>query len=90
MVRSNYFILLADLPKEITGNTKNIQLSGLSAGECFNGTIIILPNAFSTGAHSVHQLLHHVSLLPEGEVAPFQVAILQSNAILSVFVFISS
>ncbi|KAI0948177.1 hypothetical protein AcW1_009761 [Taiwanofungus camphoratus] len=37
----------------------------------------------SAGAHSVHQILHHVSRLPEGEQAPFQSAILQSNSILT-------
>ncbi|KZT07020.1 carboxylesterase [Laetiporus sulphureus 93-53] len=49
------------------GDPKNIQISGLSAG-C---------------AHSVHQILHHVSRLPEGEQSPFQSAILQSNAIMT-------
>ena len=38
----------------------------------------------STGAHSVHQILHHVSRLPEGMRAPFDSAIMQSNAIVSV------
>lgn len=38
----------------------------------------------SAGAHSVHQILHHVSRLPEGETSPFQSAMLQSNAILCV------
>lgn len=33
------------------------------------------------GAHSVHQILHHVSHLPEGQYAPFRSAVLQSNAI---------
>ncbi|KAM6497366.1 carboxylesterase [Amanita muscaria] len=37
----------------------------------------------SAGAHSVHQLLHHASCLPEGKKAPFQSAVLQSNAILA-------
>ncbi|KDR80904.1 hypothetical protein GALMADRAFT_241413 [Galerina marginata CBS 339.88] len=37
----------------------------------------------SAGAHSVHQLLHHVSLLPSGTQAPFDSAILQSNALLT-------
>ncbi|KAF8643007.1 hypothetical protein AX16_009252 [Volvariella volvacea WC 439] len=37
----------------------------------------------SAGAHSVHQLLHYASHLPEGHQAPFQSAILQSNAILT-------
>ncbi|KAI8974859.1 carboxylesterase [Trametes punicea] len=37
----------------------------------------------SAGAHSVHQLLHHASRLPDGEKAPFRSAILQSNAIVS-------
>ncbi|KAF8957122.1 Alpha/Beta hydrolase protein [Flammula alnicola] len=36
----------------------------------------------SAGAHSVHQLLHHASILLHGKKAPFQSAILQSNAIL--------
>ncbi|KAG6828499.1 hypothetical protein H0H92_007774 [Tricholoma furcatifolium] len=36
----------------------------------------------SAGAHSVHQLLHHASHLPEGQMAPFTSAALQSNAIL--------
>ncbi|OJT07523.1 hypothetical protein TRAPUB_1619 [Trametes pubescens] len=37
----------------------------------------------SAGAHSVHQLLHHASRLPEGEKSPFQTAILESNAIVT-------
>ncbi|KAF8075239.1 Alpha/Beta hydrolase protein [Lyophyllum atratum] len=37
----------------------------------------------SAGAHSVHQLLHHASRLPEGQMAPFHSAVLQSNAILT-------
>jgi len=36
----------------------------------------------SAGAHSVHQLLHHASQLPNGKRAPFHSAIMQSNAIL--------
>ncbi|KAF8585883.1 carboxylesterase [Ramaria rubella] len=35
----------------------------------------------SAGAHSVHQLLHHVTRLPSGVKSPFQRACLQSNAI---------
>ncbi|KAJ7027900.1 Alpha/Beta hydrolase protein [Mycena alexandri] len=35
----------------------------------------------SAGAHSVHQLLHFASHLPEGVQAPFNSAVLQSNAI---------
>ncbi|KAJ4001218.1 Alpha/Beta hydrolase protein [Lentinula boryana] len=35
----------------------------------------------SAGAHSVHQILHHVSRLPETAESPFQSAILMSNAI---------
>ncbi|KAI5834014.1 alpha/beta-hydrolase [Schizophyllum commune Tattone D] len=38
----------------------------------------------SAGAHSVHQILHHVSHLPHGVMAPFQSAVLQSNAIMTV------
>ena len=34
------------------------------------------------GSHSIPRLLHRVSYLPEGQYAPFQSAILQSNAIL--------
>ncbi|KAI0765875.1 carboxylesterase [Trametes elegans] len=37
----------------------------------------------SAGAHSVHQLLHHASRLPDGEKAPFRTAVLQSNAIVT-------
>ncbi|KIK23600.1 hypothetical protein PISMIDRAFT_34672, partial [Pisolithus microcarpus 441] len=36
----------------------------------------------SAGAHSVHQILHHISHLPDGEMSPIHTAILQSNAIL--------
>ncbi|KAJ7173579.1 Alpha/Beta hydrolase protein [Mycena filopes] len=35
----------------------------------------------SAGAHAVHQLLHFASRLPEGVQAPFNSAVLQSNAI---------
>ncbi|KAE9397935.1 carboxylesterase [Gymnopus androsaceus JB14] len=35
----------------------------------------------SAGAHSVHQILHHVSRLPETAESPFKSAILMSNAI---------
>ncbi|KIK65101.1 hypothetical protein GYMLUDRAFT_39488 [Collybiopsis luxurians FD-317 M1] len=35
----------------------------------------------SAGAHSVHQLLHHVSRLPDTTESPFRSAILMSNAI---------
>ncbi|KAI0754151.1 carboxylesterase [Daedaleopsis nitida] len=37
----------------------------------------------SAGAHSVHQLLHHASRLPDGVKAPFNSAIMQSNAIVT-------
>ncbi|KZT66243.1 carboxylesterase [Daedalea quercina L-15889] len=37
----------------------------------------------SAGAHSVHSILHYVSHLPDGQKAPFQSAMLQSNAILT-------
>ncbi|THH16881.1 hypothetical protein EUX98_g9230 [Antrodiella citrinella] len=36
----------------------------------------------SAGAHSLHQILHYVSRLPEGESSPFRSAVLQSNAII--------
>ncbi|KAH0836860.1 Alpha/Beta hydrolase protein [Lanmaoa asiatica] len=35
------------------------------------------------GAHSVHQILHHISHLPEGQKSPIKSAILQSNAMLT-------
>nr|GAT56558.1 predicted protein [Mycena chlorophos] len=38
-------------------------------------------NGLSAGAHSVHQLLHFASHLPEGVPAPFTSAVLQSNSI---------
>jgi len=38
-------------------------------------------SGLSAGAHSVHQLLHHVTRLPPGVKSPFQRACLQSNAI---------
>lgn len=40
-------------------------------------------SGLSAGAHSVHQLLHHVARLPPGVNSPFQRACLQSNAIVS-------
>ncbi|KAI0760613.1 carboxylesterase [Fomes fomentarius] len=40
-------------------------------------------SGLSAGAHSVHQLLHHASRLPEGVKAPFDSAILQSNAMVT-------
>ena len=50
----------------------------------FSGNLVILsPNpSDNLGAHSVHQQLHRASYLQEGQVAPFQSAVLQSNAIL--------
>lgn len=36
----------------------------------------------SAGAHSCHQLLHYASRLPENATAPFQSAVLMSNAII--------
>ncbi|KIJ50395.1 hypothetical protein M422DRAFT_74458 [Sphaerobolus stellatus SS14] len=38
-------------------------------------------SGLSAGAHSVHQLLHHVTRLPPGINSPFQRACLQSNAV---------
>jgi len=38
-------------------------------------------SGLSAGAHSVHQLLHHVTQLPSGVASPFQRVCLQSNAI---------
>ncbi|KAF5392042.1 hypothetical protein D9757_003186 [Collybiopsis confluens] len=37
----------------------------------------------SAGAHSVHQLLHHASRLPDATMSPFRRAILMSNAIVT-------
>ncbi|KAF8836936.1 alpha/beta-hydrolase [Paxillus ammoniavirescens] len=39
-------------------------------------------SGLSAGAHSVHQILHHISHLPEGQQSPIKSAVLQSNAIL--------
>lgn len=66
------------------GNPSDVQLTGLSAGKLHNGVQMERPVHDLLGAHSVHQILHHVSLLPDGENAPFQSAILQSNGILYV------
>ncbi|KAF8528531.1 carboxylesterase [Hysterangium stoloniferum] len=38
-------------------------------------------SGLSAGAHSVHQLLHHVARLPAGVNSPFQRVCMQSNAI---------
>ncbi|KAF8909271.1 carboxylesterase [Gymnopilus junonius] len=52
--------------------------------EAFGGnTNDIQLTGLSAGAHSVHQLLHHASILSDGIQAPFHSAILQSNAILT-------
>ncbi|TBU43885.1 carboxylesterase [Dichomitus squalens] len=40
-------------------------------------------SGLSAGAHSVHQILHHASRLPEGVKAPFDSAIMQSNGIVT-------
>ncbi|KAF8638408.1 hypothetical protein AX17_002233, partial [Amanita inopinata Kibby_2008] len=40
-------------------------------------------NGLSAGVHSVHQLPHHASCLPDGQHVPFHSAVLQSNAILT-------
>ncbi|GJJ06836.1 hypothetical protein Clacol_001032 [Clathrus columnatus] len=40
-------------------------------------------SGLSAGAHSVHQLLHHVARLPAGVGSPFHRACLQSNAIVT-------
>lgn len=51
---------------------------------CMRFAKVAIDTTILTGAHSVHQLLHHASRLPDGEKAPFQTAILESNAIVSV------
>ncbi|KAJ3849991.1 Alpha/Beta hydrolase protein [Lentinula lateritia] len=56
---------------------KNINVFG---GNPQDVTVVGL----SAGAHSVHQILHHVSRLPETAESPFQSAILMSNAIVLV------
>jgi hypothetical protein len=66
-----------------TGDPDNVELQGLSAGENSERHLCFSSNATGDiGSHSVHQQLHRVSCLPEGQYAPFQSAILQSNAIL--------
>ncbi|KAH7926008.1 alpha/beta-hydrolase [Leucogyrophana mollusca] len=41
-------------------------------------------SGLSAGAHSVHQILHHISRLPPGQNSPIRSAILQSNALLTI------
>ena len=41
-------------------------------------------SGLSAGGHSVHQILHHISLLPPGQNSPIRSAVLQSNAIMYV------
>ena len=85
MVKFEGLILVSEMNKPLTGDPEDIQLTGHSAGVCCS-----LPKhryhaylyALGTGAHSVHQLLHHASQLPNGKKAPFHSAIMQSNAIL--------
>ncbi|TFK69097.1 carboxylesterase [Pluteus cervinus] len=51
--------------------------------DAFGGDIDdIQLTGLSAGAHSVHQILHHASNLSRGHQAPFNSALLQSNAIL--------
>jgi hypothetical protein len=67
----------------ITGDPNNIQLQGVSAGE--RHLRFDRPDMTGDiGSHSIHQLLHRVSYLPEGQYAPapLQSAILQFKAIL--------
>ena len=64
------------------GDPDNIHLTGLSAGEMGQNFDVELLLMGYTGAHSVHQILHHVSRLPEGQKAPFRSARLESNAIM--------
>ena len=72
----------------VAGDPDDIQLQGLSAGKTFRRQSPSFSNAFcGLGSHSIHQQLHRVSCLPEGQYAPFQSAILQSNAILYVDIY---
>lgn len=67
------------------GDPANVQLSGLSAGACREKTRTCeIDSSQCQGAYSVHQILHHISHLPEGQKSPIKSAILQSNAILYV------
>ncbi|KAI9513297.1 carboxylesterase [Russula earlei] len=78
-ILSSYF---SALPFNTTGDPGNIQLTGLSAGKCYDLYGVHLSVTWEiVGAHSVHQLLHHASRLPPGVKAPFTSAMLQSNAI---------
>lgn len=74
------------------GNPENITLTGVSAGEphFLSDLVLLIQKGVhklddeSIGAHSVHQILHHASHLPQGERAPFVRAQLQSNAMVFV------
>ena len=80
--------LVSDIDQSLPGDPEDIQLTGLSGGVFYIlqeptwTSIDACSCALKTGAHSVHQILHHASQLPNGRQAPFQSAIMQSNAIL--------
>jgi len=66
---------------KLAGNPEDVQVTGLSAG-LFSDCHVLTKLIVTSGAHSIHQHLHHVTLLPEGVKAPFHTVVLQSNAML--------
>ncbi|KIM39628.1 hypothetical protein M413DRAFT_447103 [Hebeloma cylindrosporum] len=87
--RLSVFGFLASKTPSLTGNygfkDQWLALEWISANiEAFGGNPQdIQLTGLSAGAHSVHQLLHHASLLPKGRKAPFQTVVMQSNAMLT-------
>lgn len=64
-----------------SGDPHDITVLGLSAGMASLLSCDCPRFYCITGAHSLHQILHHVSRLPETAESPFNSAILMSNAI---------
>ncbi|KAF9563588.1 carboxylesterase [Agrocybe pediades] len=85
---SAFGFIASDRPK-LTGNygfkDQWLALEWIKANiEAFGGDPSdIQLTGLSAGAHSVHQILHHASILPKGKLAPFTTAVLQSNAIIT-------
>jgi len=87
--RLSAFGFLASASPCLTGNygfkDQWLALRWIAANiEAFGGNPEdIQLTGLSAGAHSIHQLLHRTSLLPEGQKAPFQTVVMHSNAMLT-------